>query len=269
MEKAPEGFEGGISKEDTDNHLAWRFTGSTARVMLTMLDPLQDLSTISDVFARTFSGNSVFLADLPCGSGATSMSILSVLCELRKQRLIPRMPLHVVILGGEISRFAQDYVKKGLDSLKNELETQAITIEYRMTDWDVCDEFSNSDLIRQLTLESQNCPAKLLMVANFSGFLEGNKKWKEAKKQIEELFRHSRGMNNFALWIEPQKNSVVSKGGFMSKLINSFKSLFSKRLRETESEEGNYKISTARAKHPLKDNKFRVNLAVAKFHLPL
>ena len=87
MERAPEGFEGGMSKEDTDNHLAWRFTGSSARVMLPMIDPNQDLVEISNEFARIFSGNKVFLADLPCGSGAVSMSILSVLCELSKPLL--------------------------------------------------------------------------------------------------------------------------------------------------------------------------------------
>lgn len=41
--RAPEGFQGGKSKEDTDNHFAWRFSGSCARVMLSMLDPHQDL----------------------------------------------------------------------------------------------------------------------------------------------------------------------------------------------------------------------------------
>ena len=97
---ASEGFEGGMSKEDTDNHFAWRFTGSSARVMLSMLDPNQDLYEIPDVFARFFSGNRVFLADLPCGSGAASISILSVYCELRKQGLVPREPLEVIIVGG-------------------------------------------------------------------------------------------------------------------------------------------------------------------------
>lgn len=33
-----ESFEGGISQEDTDNHLAWRFAGSSARVILPILD---------------------------------------------------------------------------------------------------------------------------------------------------------------------------------------------------------------------------------------
>src|SRR5215207_2728354 len=113
MEHAPDGFEGGMSKEDTDNHLAWRFTGSSAKVMLSMLDPNEELSEIADVFTRIFSGNKVFLADLPCGSGAASMCILTVLYELRKKSLLPRMPLEIVIVGGEISKFAQSYANEG------------------------------------------------------------------------------------------------------------------------------------------------------------
>ncbi len=219
MQKAPEGFEGGMSKEDTDNHLAWRFTGSSARVMLPMLDPFEDLNEISNAFARTFSGNKVFLADLPCGSGAASMSILSVLCELRKQGCIPRMPLEVVIVGGEISKYAQNYAKEALESLLQELEEQAITVDFEVMDWDVCDPFSNTDLTKRLTLRSQGCATKLLVLANFSGFLQGSSKWKEANRQFEELFRHSREENSIAIWIEPNKNDVTKQGGFILRLV--------------------------------------------------
>ncbi len=150
-----QGFEGGISQEDTDNHLAWRFTGSSARVMLAVLDPLQNLSEISNEFTRLFSGNKVFLADLPCGSGAASLSILSIFCELRKKGIVPRTPIHIVIIGGEISVFAQRYAKEILNYLVNELAEQAITIEVNIIDWDVCDNFSNTELVKKLKLTSQ------------------------------------------------------------------------------------------------------------------
>ena len=268
IQKAPKGFEGGMSLEDTKNHLAWRFTGSSARVMLTMLDPLQDLSHIPDVFARVFSGNKVFLADLPCGSGAASLSILSVLCELRKQRRIPRMPLHVVIVGGEISQYARDYAKEALESLILELEKQAITIEFDIVDWNVRDRFSTADLINHLTLKSHNCSAKLLILANFSGFLEREKQWKKAIKQLDELFRYSRGDNSIALWIEPKKNNVIKQGGFFSILINWYNKQFSKLLgKDREIEQDSYVVSSVRVKHPLREGTFRVNLAVIRFDL--
>ena len=99
-EKAPKGFEGGISKEDTDKHLAWRYNGSCARVILSLLDPKAKLSEISDAYASIFAGNKVFVADLPSGSGAATVSILCTLYELRKNNILPRHPLEVTIIAG-------------------------------------------------------------------------------------------------------------------------------------------------------------------------
>lgn len=268
LEKAPEGFEGGLSKEDTDNHLAWRFTGSSARVMLPILDPNEDLDGVPDVFIRLFSGNKVFLADLPCGSGAASLSILTVLYELRKQNCVPREPLHVVIIGGEISKYAQEYANDALSRLIKELESQAITVEFEIMDWDVCDKISNTDLIKHMTLKSQDCATKLLLLANFSGFLEREKKWQEAQKQFDELFRHSRDDNSFALWIEPQKNNVTNSNGFMPRLINWFTKAFANFLPKGDEYVENYAETSANTRHPLNGGKFRVGLAVVRFDLP-
>ncbi len=266
------GFKGGETKEDTDNHLAWRFTGSSARVMLTVLDPLQKLSQIPDVFARIFSGNKVFLADLPCGCGTASITILSILCELRKQKKIPRMPLHIVIVGGEISLFARKYADEALDFLIDELNTQAITIEFNIIEWDVCNESSNTNLIKQLTLKSRNCSAKLLLIPNFSGFLYLEQNWKEAEKQFNKLFQYSNSENMVALWIEPCMKKVTREQGFFSVIIDWFKSVFSRFIGVDEHiEQKRYDSDNPiRVQHPLvKDSKFRVNLAVVRFELPL
>ena len=273
MTKAPKGdVEGGITEEETNNHLAWRFTGSSARVMLTMLDPRQELPLISDAFARTFSGNKVFLADLPCGSGAASISILSVLCELRKQGKIPRMPLHIIIVGGEISPYAQNHAKEALGLITNELESQAITVEFDIIDWDVCEESSNADLIRQLTLKSHKCLAKLLIVSNFSGFLQRQGKWDEAKKQFDQIFQYTQGDNSIAIWIEPKKNNVIKEGQFFSHLIKWFIKLVSKIIgKDEEIEQISYACSSVEVEFPLCEGKhkpFRTNLAVIRFDLP-
>ncbi|MBD3342620.1 MAG: hypothetical protein GF353_26200 [Candidatus Lokiarchaeota archaeon] len=266
LQCSPDGFEGGMSKEDTDNHLAWKFTGSCARIIQSMIDPHEKLSAISDTFLHAFSGNRVFMADLPCGSGAASLSILSVLCELRRKACLPRMPLEVIIIGGEISTYAQDYAKEALDLLRYELEAQAIKVEFHVRDWDACDRFSNADLIKDITLKSQYCATKLLMLANFSGFLQRKKKWNEAKKQFEELFRHSRDANCIALWIEPQKNNVIKQGGFILRLLEWFKQWFSEfMISQTENKE--YK-SNVEVKRPLNAGNFRNHLVVVRFNLP-
>jgi hypothetical protein len=238
--------------------------------MLPMLDPNDDLAEIPDAFVSIFSGNKVFLADLPCGSGAASLTILSVLCELRMQRLLPRMPLDIVIVGGEISKYAQNYALDAIDFLRADLEAQAISLTFQVMDWDVCDPFKNSDLIKHLTLASQNCAAKLLVIANFSGFLQGDGKWKDAQKQLEELFRHSRDENSIAIWIEPQKKEVVAEHGFISRIISWFKTSFSSlvRIGDGDWEQKYYAKSIVKVKCPFVEGTFRTNMVVLRFDLP-
>lgn len=261
---------GGISQEATDDHLALRFTTSSARVMLAILDPLENLSEIPDVFARIFSGNKVFLADLPCGSGVATLSILAIFCELRKQGILPRMPLHVTIVGGEISSPARKYAKEALEHLSRELESQAIVIEFSITDWDVCNKISTIDLIQKLTLKSQDCSAKILLVTNFSDFLSKGNKWRDAQKQFDDIFLHSRNDNSAAIWIEPSMKNVICKDGFFSRIIKWFHKLFSS-LMDTgrEIEPKGYDTDTpVKVEHPLGKPNFRTNLAVVRFDLP-
>lgn len=123
---SPKGFEGGISKEDTDKHLAWRYNGSCARVLLSMLDPKNELSKVSDAYSSIFSGGKVFLADLPSGSGAAVVTILSVLYELRSNNVLPRHPLEIKIVTGEISEVARGYAYEQLSDLKKVLQEQGI-----------------------------------------------------------------------------------------------------------------------------------------------
>ena len=270
VQKAPKGFVGGMSKEDTDNHLAWRFTGSAARVMLSILDPHEEMIEISDAFARIFSGNKVLLADLPCGSGAGSISILSVFCELRKQGRIPRMPLEIIIVGGEISGYARDYACEAINALQTDLEDQAIEVSFEAMNWDVCDRFSNTDLIKRLTVKSQACSGRLVLLANFSGFLQRNGKWKDASKQFDELFRHCRDENSTALWIEPNTNAVTNNSGsFMPRLIQWFRDKFSfVQPWKKADDEHTYAKSEAEVKHPLNEGKFKTKLVVFRFDLP-
>jgi hypothetical protein len=265
---APKGFEGGISKEDTDKHLAWRFTGSCARVILAMLDPKAELPDVADTFARVFAGNKVFLADLPCGSGAATISILTTLAELRKQARIPRMPLEIVILGGEISEFARIYTSEFLSALKIELENQAITIDFEIIHWDASDKILNKDLIEKLILKSQNCSEKLLIMANFSGFLVNSGKWKSCEDQFEEIFRFSLAPSSTAIWIEPNKNTVINSNGLMCQLVKFFKKQFSSLIQKEDiSIEKDYETSTVEVKHPLKDHHFKTGLVVKRFNL--
>ena len=92
-------------------------------------------------------------------------------------------------------------------------EAQAIFVEEVFLPWDVTDSLSNADLIRQATIKSANVCQKLLVIANFNGFLQRNGKRNDAEPQIEELFRHASGPNSVAIWIEPDMNRATAQNG--------------------------------------------------------
>lgn len=265
---APKGFEGGMSKEDTDKHLAWRYNGSCARVLLSMLDPKHELSDISDAYASIFAGNKVFLSDLPSGSGAAVVSILCTLYELRSNDILPRHPLEISIVAGELSLTARDYLCEQLEILKDYLLEQAIWIDFEVLEWNALSKISTVDLIKKITIKSQHCSAKIMVLSNFTGFLESNGNWKNAKPQFDDLFLHSRDLLSTAIWIEPQRNNVVP---FFRRLItllkSSFKTFISKK--STDEDSSWYAQSNIMCRQPIKEGSFRVHLTVMRFDLPL
>lgn len=267
-EKAPEGFEGGISKEDTDKHLAWRYNGSCARVILSLLDPKAKLSEVSDAYASIFAGNKVFVADLPSGSGAAIVSILCTLYELRKNNILPRHPLEVTILAGEISETARGYLLKQLEKLKGVIENQAIWIKFEIQEWNTLSKVSTVDLIRRMTLLSQDCHARMLLLTNFTGFLESSGNWKKAQPQFDDIFLHSRDSLSTAIWIEPQRKNVAT---FFAKAIKWLKGSFKHLIgAQAELEDTSwYSQTEAMCKQPIKEGSFPVRLTVMRFDLPV
>ena len=267
-EVAPKGFEGGISKEDTDKHLAWRYNGSCARVILSLLDPKAKLSEVSDAYASIFSGNKVFVADLPSGSGAAIVSILCTLYELRKNNILPRHPLEVTIVAGEISETARGYLCKQLEDLKGIVEDQAIWINFEIMEWDTLSKVSTVDLIKRMTLLSQNCHARILLLTNFTGFLEGSGNWKKAKPQFDDIFLHSRDSLSTAIWIEPQRTNVAP---FFAKAIKWLKESFKNLIGgKAELEDSSWYAQTeVMCKQPIKEGSFPVRLTVMRFDLPV
>lgn len=272
LQPAPKGDIGGFSEEETNDHLAWRFSGSSARVQLGFLDPLDELEGVTDAFARVFSGGSVLVADLPCGSGAAVLTLLANIHELRRQDRVPRHPLYVRVVGGELSGFARNYASRAMDHIQDVLAEQAIWVSAEFIPWDALNKFSTADLTNRLTVLGQECSSRLMVLANFSGFLQGDGKWKEALPQFESLFVHGRAHNSFVLWIEPQTNKVLSSGGFFSRVITWFKKVFSEHQTQDEKDAllvENLGKSTASVQHPLKDHQFDVHLVIQRFDLPL
>lgn len=248
-----DGPVGGLTKEKCDEHFAQAFDGSAARALLAILDPKSEIGSTSDTFIRCTAGNVISLTDAPCGAGAAGLAFLSAVAELRAANVLPRVPLHVRLIGAELSSHARDYAKELLDCLLPSLEAQAIFVESDFRSWDVTCQLSNTDLVTQCVAASNGAAARLLVVANFNGFLELERKRSEAEPQLAELFRYASTEESFAVWIEPRMNRAIAKGGFFDWL-------------KARLESGWRKFARVRS-HP--GGAEPTHTTEARFHLPL
>lgn len=202
---------GGLDQKRTDKHFAQAFDGSSARAQLALLDPKNEIPRASNAFVSCLAGNAASVTDAPCGAGATALSFLATVAELRAKKILPRMPLQIHLIGAELSTFARAYAHEMLDELRPALEEQAIFVDANWLGWDVTNSLSNTDLIQTMTQAAAGKANRLLVVANFNGFLEKDRKKNEATPRLEELLRHASGSNSVAIWIEPNMNRATEK----------------------------------------------------------
>ncbi len=198
---------GGETPEETDLHFVRRFGGSCARVELAVLDPKNDLKNASDFFMRAFSGGRVRLLDIPCGCGAASAVLLATVAELRRQNVLPREPLEVIVTGGDKSDPARNYAELIFGELKEALRNQGIFVSVSLHSWDVMDGASTTSLLDQW-LSNQDCDRFFLLIANFSGVLSNKGKIRKAREQLGEVFRWTGARRSTIAWIEPQTNEA-------------------------------------------------------------
>ena len=226
---------GGLSQQSANEHFAWAFDGSAARAALAVLDPKADLGRTSDIFFKFTAGTTLVLVDAPCGAGAAALAFLTTVAELRSKGVLPRMPLDVKLVGGEISETSRSHAKDMFSKVATALDEQAIFVDCRIEEWDVLDSTSTTKLVKTMISHGHGCSARMIVVANFSGFLVGEGKQKKAEPQLNELLRYAADPGSFAIWIEPSTNKAKSTGGIFSWIFGRIVSAWNKFTRPDES----------------------------------
>jgi hypothetical protein len=235
---------GGLTKEATDAHYAHAFDGSAARAQLALLDPTNEVKTTTQTLQRFLTAGSLTFIDVPAGAGAAALSIICSIATLRAEGKLPRLPLQINLIWGEISGPAREYATDLVERVRSTLEEQAITLTCIISPWDVLSELSNSDLVEKIILSKTATQQTLLLISNFNGFLEKENKKKAAYPQLAELLKYSSGKLNAAVWIEPNMNTA-KKGlfPFIMKGLAKLTSFASPQIALSGNEECNYKFS--------------------------
>lgn len=210
-----DGPVGGQGEEETLLHFVNRFDGSSARLQLAFLDPHSHLADTSNVILSRLSGGTTCFVDAPCGTGAGFLSLFLVVARLRELDILPRVRLEVGLVAADVSDSARIIANDLLDSVRGFLEDQAIFVDVDWVHWDVTSEQSTVALNRRVIRKSAGCKANFLLVANFSGFLVGDKQLKKSDPQLYELFKYFSDEDSFAVWIEPKTNDAIASHGLL------------------------------------------------------
>lgn len=127
---------GGVSREATIDHFTYRFPASAVRVEYVALDPDSKFQDITDDLLTTLSDGNIAVLDIPCGSGAGILSLLSTVADLRKNRTLPKLPLTITITAGDISETALEIYESLLSGLSPILLAEGIALRCSTTLWD-------------------------------------------------------------------------------------------------------------------------------------
>ncbi len=93
-----QGGVGGKTTEDTLEHFINRFLNSAARMQFVCASPDDEQPEVREMVFDQLGDGHIFLLDLAAGNGAGTLAMLSLLCELRFQKAIPKLPVNVANL---------------------------------------------------------------------------------------------------------------------------------------------------------------------------
>lgn len=257
-----DGPAGGMSDQETKKHFARRFPASCGRVQLAVLDPKDELSSVSDLIINSFAGGKVALLDAPCGAGAAFASVLAIIVALRRASCIPSDPLEVIVVGGDLSPYALALAHDLHASLQDDLAEVSITSTFVGVDWNARDRRKTIELLRIWEQACMGVRARLAIAANFSDFLGNGSNFKECRRHLEDIFQWADAPGARFAWLEPQTNSATSLFKQLFDLITGIKLRVLRHFLDAVPN-GTPALTHARLEHPLDPGRnFPVRLSV-------
>lgn len=202
------GVIGGASKEDADRHFIHRFLNSAARAQWVCADPKNDNCDIRDMVFYQLADGKLFLLDIACGNGAGTLAILSLICELRELRLMPKLPVNVFILGVDYSPAALLLYQQTLTKISPWLENNGIKVllESVPCDLKVPGDFDESLDYFFDEANKHGTNRFLCIISAITGIgKDGLEELHDSLKLAATRLSHKRRSSSW-LWIEPHTN---------------------------------------------------------------
>lgn len=216
------GGTGGQTTKEAQDHVINRFLNSAARMQFVCADPGDDQPEVREMVLDQLGDGHIYLMDLAAGNGAGTLAMLSLLCELRSQKSIPKLPLNVSIVGVDYSVDALNFYADLLGRITPWFETHGINISLSLAHCDLMVSGEFSEIFESFIDDAKNKGVKrfLCVISALSGVgKEGLEKMHDSLKIAAAGLSHKQRSSSW-LWVEPYvAKSWLTKFGDSVQLI--------------------------------------------------
>jgi hypothetical protein len=252
-------IHGGISKEETVNHFVYRFIVSSGRMEYSCLAPSDDFSEISDALLSTFSDGHIGYLDLACGTGAACGTLLATISSLRQRSCLPKLPLTVSIFCADYSKDALSICSQMLESIKPDLDSQGIKIDFLVMEWDATRGDHAAKIMDEWFLFADGASEYVMGISNFSGALIKGKLLEHFEPCLENMLSRLHDKKSTFFWIEPNTNDVSTS------LFPRVVEFFSNRIPWFNKKKECVYVSKYKLSDPLSKKQFPSGVQIDKF----
>lgn len=196
---------GGQSAQAAQDHVINRFLNSAARMQFVCADPDDAQPEVREMVFDQLGDGHIHLLDLASGNGAGTLAMLSLLCELRAQKAVPKLPLNVSIVGVDYSADALNFYADLLGRVSPWFETSGINISLSLALCDLTVSGEFSEVLESFfdDAKKQNVKRFLCVISALSGAgKEGLEQMHDSLKIAAAGLSNKRRSSSW-LWVEP------------------------------------------------------------------
>lgn len=199
---------GGQTEEETHAHFALRFAVSAGRCEFAVLAPDDIFAAVGNALLTSCTEGHVALLDLPCGTGATSGALISTLVELRRAKLLPRLPLTITVCAGDFAPPALHLYARMIESLVPLAASEGITLKAFSQIWDATRGDQTASLVDRWFLECNGAQEHIVLISNFSGALNTANQFDLFTPNLHHVLARLHDKTATLIWLEPATNEA-------------------------------------------------------------
>jgi hypothetical protein len=199
------GAIGGASDEEACDHVVNRFLNSAARMQYVCSDPKDEQVDVRNAVLDQLAEGRIHVIDLAAGNGAGTISMLSLICELRRGGLIPQLPLNVCVSAVDFSPAALNHFAALLNKVSPWLAGAGINVDLSLCHCDltVLGDFSETLDGFFTDARARGVNRFLCVISAISGAKkEGVEPLIDSLKHAAAGLSHSKRSSSW-LWVEP------------------------------------------------------------------